>query len=88
MDIYKKYLTDSTTSGDIANYDKKIGDPGDSKTTFIELILKDESFMDQINKIIKNYDVSVDRQGMLVKIEGPTEIINRIENMLREIGVA
>jgi len=86
-EVYKKYLDETTTSTDVANYDKKIGDEGNSQKDFVEIVLKNESFMETINTVTKNKDVSVTRNGNLVTIEGSTEVIKQIENTLIEMGV-
>lgn len=86
-EVYKKYLEETTDSSSIANYDKKIGDKGTTKEDFIEIIIKDESFMDTINSVVKNKNVSVSRDGNLVTIKGSTEKIRQVEKILIEMGI-
>ena len=85
---FKKFIKETTTTSDIEDYDTLIGDKGNAKTDFIELILKNEKFMETINKIAEKNNLSVKRKGDLVTLEGPTEVINKVEMQLMSLGVS
>lgn len=84
---FKKYIDEATVGSDIANYDKKIGDKGTTKLDFLELVLKNEEFMEKVNQVAKKYNLSVTRNGDRVKLEGSTEKIRQAEEELKNMGV-
>lgn len=84
---FKQYIDETVVSGNIANYDKKIGDKGTTKQDFIELVIKNEEFMEKINQVANKYNLSVTRNGNRVKLEGPTDKINQAKERLKSLGV-
>lgn len=84
---FKQYIDEVTASGDVANYDKKIGDKGTTKQDFVELVIKNEEFMEKVNQVAKKYDLSVTRNGNRVKLTGPTEKVRQAEEALKSLGV-
>lgn len=87
MTRFKQYIDETVTSTSIANYDKKIGDKGTTKLDFIELVIKNEEFMEKINQVADEYGLSVTINGNRVKLEGPTEKIRQAEEALKAAGV-
>lgn len=84
---FKQYIDETVVSGNIANYDKKIGDRGNTKIDFLELVIKNEEFMEKINQVANKYNLSVTRNGNRVKLEGPTEKVRQAEEELKSMGV-
>lgn len=84
---FKQYIEEETVASDVASYDKKIGDKGDTKLDFIELLIKNEEFMEKVNQVAKQYDLSVTRRGDRVTLEGSTEKVRQAEEELKSMGV-
>lgn len=85
---FYKWLNDAVTSADVATYDKKIGDKGTTEEDSIEVVLKDNSFIDIIKSLIsKRKDVTMSQDGKVITIQGPTEKIRQVEMELKELGV-
>lgn len=84
---FKQYIEEETTGQSIANYDKKIGDKGTTKQDFVELVIKNEEFMQKVNQVAKKYNLSVTRNGDRVKLEGSTEKVRQAEEELKSMGV-
>lgn len=99
MGIYdkvEKYMDETVTSGDVANYDKKIGDKGTTETDSIEIVMKTDQtndIVETINKIAKSSNLDVDipdepiEKGDVIKLSGPTEKIRQVEMKLKELGI-
>lgn len=84
---FKQYIEEETIAADVATYDKKIGDKGTTKQDFVELVIKNEEFMQKVNQVAKKYNLSVTRNGDRVKLEGSTEKVRQAEEELKSMGV-
>lgn len=87
MTRFKQYIDETVVSSNIARYDKKIGDRGNTKMDFLELVIKNEEFMEKINQVADKYGLSVTRNGNRVKLEGSPEKIRQAEEDLKAAGV-
>lgn len=94
---FYKFLNSSTYSSSIQNYDKKIGDTGNTEEDSVEIVIKDDSNVDElvntINKLSEKHGLDVERPrksletGDVIKITGPTEKIRQVEMELKEMGI-
>lgn len=82
-----KYLDETITSGDVANYDKKIGDKGTTKRDSIDIIVKNEEFIETIEKLVNKNKLTMEKNGDIITIKGSTERVRKVELQLQEMGV-
>lgn len=82
-----KYLEETVTSGNIAKYDKKIGDKGTTKRDSVDIIVKNMGFMKIVDKLVERNGLTMEKNGNIVTIEGPTEKVRKVEMQLQEMGV-
>lgn len=86
MTRLRKYLEEAVTSAKVANYDKKIGDKGNTSNDSITLSVKDESFVSKVKEIAKKYNLSISRDGDTITLTGETSDIRQAEEELKSAG--
>lgn len=85
--IINKYIGETITSGNIAKYDKKIGDKGTTKSDSVDIVVKNKGFLKTIEKLVERNGLTMEKNGNIVTIEGPTEKIRKVEMQIQEMGV-